>query len=75
MCECPAGTVGSQYKWNVNAPHYCLTPDEVKLVEWTDTTHFYGYELRYAPVVSFLANGTHLYDFDDAQDIYVRVRS
>jgi hypothetical protein len=75
MCDCPAGTVGSVYRWDVNAPHSCITPDEAQIIEWTDTTHFYGYELRYGPVVEILANGEKIWEFDNRQELYVRVRS
>lgn len=75
MCDCPAGTVGSVYRWNVNAPHSCITPDEAQLIEWTDTTHFYGYELRYGPVVGLRADGEGIWDYDHRQELYVRVRS
>ena len=75
MCDCPAGTVGSTYRWDMNAPTSCITPDGAHLIDWTDTTHFYGYELRYGPTVQLLANGNGIWDYDQRQELYVRVRS
>ncbi|CAG5109644.1 Oidioi.mRNA.OKI2018_I69.chr2.g4159.t1.cds [Oikopleura dioica] len=73
ICDCPAGTITSMDSYDMYNDQKCVVPDHLYLFEWTNTTHFHGYELRAAPYLEFRdANGSYIWDYDHKQEIYAR---
>lgn len=71
ICDCPAGTLSIE-TWDSYVA--CVIPEEIFVFEWTNTTHFPGYNLRYPPRIELKdVYGNDFSNYDDKQQFFARV--